>query len=101
MEINVKQIIEGWRNDLIPPKELKELIMRVANERLIVCQSCEFNSNLAKEQGYTSIRVDYHCTKCGCPLKKKTKCLSCSCPIEKWLAVATDEEDEEIKSKTK
>jgi len=42
--------------------------------------------------------MDEHCTDCGCPLDAKTKCLSCKCPKDKWLAVATEEEHEEIKS---
>jgi len=97
MKLNFKEIFEGWRNDLLPPAELKETIERVRQERMLICQGCEFNSNLARQlHGYTSIRTDYHCTECGCPLKKKTACLSCSCPLNKWLAEVTEEEDDKI-----
>lgn len=98
MEIKIKQILEGWRNDsILAPKELKALIMSASNERLKICEGCELNSNKAKENGYSTMRIDYHCTNCGCPLKKKTKCLSCNCPIGKWSAVLTKEQEEELK----
>jgi hypothetical protein len=33
---------------------------------------------------------------CGCPLKKKLKCLSCSCPANKWQAVISEQQEQEI-----
>jgi hypothetical protein len=94
-----REVFEGWRNDLFPPSELKEQILKVSNERLLICQECEWNSNKARElHSYSSIRKDYHCTNCGCPLKKKTKCLHCSCPLDKWKAVLTEEESSKLEN---
>lgn len=79
------QIIEGWRNNLVPPEELKELIQATAKARILTCEGCEYHS-----KNHFSIRPDDHCTNCGCTLSAKTKCLSCECPIKKWLAVVED-----------
>lgn len=97
MKLNFKEILEGWRNDLIPPKDLKDLIQEVSKERLEICSGCPYQSDNAKAAGtYKGFRFDLHCISCGCPLQKKTKSLSSSCPMDKWAAVATDEERYEI-----
>ena len=96
MKINWSQIVEGWRNSIIPPKHLKELIEETSKERLQICETCPWHSS--NREGYTSMRPDEHCTDCGCTLSAKTKCLSCDCPLEvpKWKAVITEEEEEEL-----
>lgn len=96
MKLNFKEIIEGWRNDLIPPKDLKQLIEDVSVERLEICSGCPFQSDNAKLNGYKTYRFDLHCISCGCPLQKKTKSLSSECPKGKWGAVASDEDRYEI-----
>ena len=101
MNLNFKEIIEGWRNDLIPPKDLKDMIEEVAKERLEICAGCPFQSDNAKKNGHTSIRFDLHCISCGCPLKKKTKSLSSECPQGKWLAVTNDADRYEIEKTIK
>ena len=91
--LNFKEIIEGWRNHLVPPVELKEMIDGVARERMIICNGCPLQSDNAKAAGtYNGIRFDLHCTKCGCPLAAKTKSLSSSCPIGNWTAITSDTE---------
>lgn len=90
--MKIKAIIEGWRNHLIPPKDIKELITAVSEERLAICKECPFHSDNAKKTGYKTNRIDRHCTKCSCVLSAKTKALSTSCPIDKWGVVLTDEE---------
>ena len=72
----LNQIYEGWRNKLVPPEELKDVIEQVSAERLALCESCLYHSKF-----HNSIRLDDHCTQCGCTLSAKTKCLSCSCPL--------------------
>lgn len=96
MKINIAQIIEGWRNKLIPPARIKELIEEVSKERIDICNFCTFHS--ANRMNYKTIRPDAHCTICGCTLSAKTKCLSCNCPLTppKWEAVVSKEEEEEI-----
>lgn len=100
MKLNFKEILEGWRNDLVPPKDMKEFIEKVSEERLEICSGCPLQSENARKAGtYRGFRFDLHCTSCGCPLKKKTKSLSSECPMKKWLAIATDEERFEIEQK--
>lgn len=89
--INFSQIYEGWKNNLFPPSELKEIIEKTSQDRLNICAECEHHSKF-----HETARPDAHCTKCGCTLAAKTKCLSCSCPINKWTPVLTREQEKEI-----
>lgn len=90
MNINFSQVYEGWKNNLFPAKEMRSYIKQVGNERMAICEGCEFISTK-----HTSVRPDVHCTNCGCTLAAKTKCLSCECPLKKWEAVVTSQEEEE------
>lgn len=95
MKFNVQHIIEGWRNHLIPPEKLKEIISHIGKERIEICRQCEYNSKNMKN----ILRPDEHCTLCGCPLIALTKCLSCSCSFEqlpKWSNIITIEEEEKL-----
>ena len=91
----LSQIYEGWRNNLLPPEKLKTAILETSNKRLAICKQCEFHS--ANRKNYKTIRLDAHCTQCGCTLSAKTKCLACSCPLEKWMGEVTPEQEEQIK----
>lgn len=95
MRLDWKDILTGWRNDLFPPKELKELIRKTQEERLNVCLNCPFNSTKGKINNFS------YCTDCKCPLKKKAACLHCQCPKEYWLAVAEPEESKQIQETIK
>ena len=79
------QIAEGWRNKIIPPQELKDIIKTVSAHRMIICECCEHHSKFHN----TPLRPDAHCIECGCTLSAKTACLSCKCPLEnpKWAEV--------------
>ena len=93
--MSLKQIIEGWRNNIMPPENIKDLIGLVSEERLSICNlGTEHSSN---KENYKSIRPDAHCTNCGCTLSAKTKCLSCKCPLNKWDAVLSPEQEEKFK----
>jgi len=94
--MELSKIYEGWRNKLVPPAELKDVIEKVSSERMDVCNTCEHHSENAKKKGFSSMRPDIHCTNCGCTLSAKTKCLSCACPLDKWKAVLTDKQEQEI-----
>ena len=98
MKLNFSQIYEGWRNKLVPPEDIKEAIEHTSSERLQICKSCEHQSENRKATGWKSIRLDEHCTKCGCMLSAKTACLSCSCPINKWLSVLSGDNEDELKA---
>jgi len=89
MKINFAQIYEGWRNNIVPPADLKAQIIEVGKERMKICLECEHHSMYHK-----TTRPDDHCTNCGCTLSAKTKCLSCDCPLAKWRAVIESHETE-------
>jgi hypothetical protein len=90
MNINFSQIYEGWKNNLFPAKEMRSYIKQIGDERMAICESCEFISTK-----HETIRPDVHCTECGCTLAAKTKCLSCWCPKNKWGAVVASQEEEQ------
>jgi len=79
--MSLNQIIEGWKNHILPEEKQKAFIDHVSLIRLAICKECEFISTK-----HTSIRLDVHCTNCGCTLSAKTKCLTCECPLKKWEA---------------
>jgi hypothetical protein len=90
--MNIRKIYEGWKNHLLPSKELKEAILSTHKSRMSVCTPCEFNS----VNRMSSLRMDEHCSVCGCTLVALTKCLSCYCEKRKWKAVLTMEEEDTI-----
>lgn len=79
----IKEIADGWKNDLLPASELKEAIQKMSEERLAICRACPFNSI---NKGISTLVRGEYCTKCGCPLSKKTKSPTSKCPIDppKW-----------------
>lgn len=95
MTLNFSQIVEGWRNKLIPPAHLKELIEATAQQRISICRNCEHNSTKHK-----TMRPDEHCVECGCTLSAKTRCLSCACPLKKWTEIMTEKQEEQFKKMT-
>ena len=96
MKLNFSQIYEGWRNKLVPPAEIKEAIKATSKERLDICAGCEYQSENRKAKGWKTVRLDEHCTSCGCTLSAKTACLSCSCPKKKWLSVIAGEDEDKL-----
>jgi len=98
--INWKHVVEGWRNHLVPPERIKELIQQTSEERLFICSKCIFHSS--NRQNYKTLRIDRHCTICGCPEKALTKCLSCTCSLEEinemplWWPVVSEKEEEQF-----
>jgi hypothetical protein len=89
--MSLGQIYEGWKNHLLPEEKKKAYIEHVSQERLSVCEACEEHSSNKKD--YKSLRLDAHCTNCGCTLSAKTKCLTCECPLKKWLPQPMPEDD--------
>jgi len=96
MKIDFSQVYEGWKNNLLPAKELRPLISKISKERTAICEQCEFHSKHHK-----TLRLDEHCTNCGCTLSAKTKCLSCDCPIKKWVALIDGDKEDELKTAIK
>lgn len=96
MRIDIKGILEGAFNSIF----VKEEIEKIAEDRTNICKGCSHNSDHQKQfNNYKSFRPDFHCTLCGCDLHMKTRCLSCECPIQKWVAQATEGEEQEITKK--
>lgn len=92
--MSISNIYEGWRNKIVPPEELKEIIAEVREERLAICRKCDQHSSNKKD--YKSIRFDEHCTNCGCTLSAKTSCLNCECPLKYWTAKLSGEQLKKI-----
>lgn len=90
--MSLSQIYEGWKNHLLPEERKKAFIEHVSIERIDICNACEEHSSNKKD--YKSIRLDAHCTNCGCTLSAKTKCLTCECPLKKWVAQPMPEEND-------
>lgn len=72
------EIAEGWMNVIFRKHEIE----RISQTRMNICNTCEHHSKF-----HDTIRIDVHCTKCGCPLVSKTRSTQSECPIGKWLAV--------------
>lgn len=83
----IKEIAEGWRNVIIPPEELKELIKLTTTHRLKHCIVCPHHSGNDKKAN--KLRPDAYCTYCGCTLIAKTSSLGSKCPLPnpKWEKV--------------
>lgn len=62
-----REITEGWKNLAFENPEVE----KIAKDRATICADCPFSS----------IGL---CTKCGCPLKAKTRSLQSKCPEGKW-----------------
>lgn len=97
---NKSLILEGIRNTVYPPENLKELIAETVKFRQNICNSCPHMSLNAKiNNGYESQRFDDHCTLCGCNIQLKSASLNSSCPDDpkRWNAVVSDQEFSDIK----
>lgn len=98
MKIDIKGIIEGVVNKVVAKRWVEE----VSADRMFICNKCDlFSENAKQKSGYTTIRPDPHCTECGCNLELKTRCMSCSCPLNKWTAIMSEEDWEQVKNSLK
>lgn len=96
----IKEVFDGWKNHLLPPKGMEETIIEMSTERLDICRQCPFNSVNA---GISSLIRSEYCTKCGCPLEKKTKSPTSKCPLSppKWEAFLSLNEYDILKKQMK
>lgn len=88
-------IAEGLRNRYFPPEELKQLIRDTEIERKDICDQCPFMSTNAKILfSYQTMRLDKHCTKCGCNIDLKVSSLDSACPDNpsRWEAVVSEDD---------
>lgn len=77
----IKEIVDGWSNHLFGNKSIED----IAKKRMSICKKCPENSFNKKEK--FTLRIDEHCTLCGCTLSAKTKSPDSECPLLKWKSV--------------
>jgi hypothetical protein len=94
----IREIAEGWRNVVMPPEKLKELITLTVEHRMKKCLVCPWHSWNSKN--VNALRPDAYCTKCGCTLSAKMASLRSACPLDppKWGPVNINIEDDESNS---
>jgi len=63
---------------------LPESIKRMSEERLSICQSCEFYN-----------AASHRCKACGCFMKVKVLFKQSKCPHNKWISGITEEKKDE------
>ncbi len=87
---NRKLILEGIKNKLFK----KEHVEAEAKLRWKICKECIF---LDEEGSHCSVPgTQPCCADCGCSLAIKLRSLSSECPKGNWLAVMTEEEEDEL-----
>jgi len=91
---NRKNILKGWLTDIkmeagdLPENEVEEIVRRRS-----ICEECPLNSIKALKseeykklyvEHYETDRLDFHCSICGCPIKKKSASLNENCGLEEY-----------------
>jgi hypothetical protein len=59
---NILEILDAWKSSFERNPDKVEL----AEQRLLVCNGCEFKKEIIKGKNWSII-----CKACGCPIKKK------------------------------
>lgn len=90
---NKALILEGIKNYLFTT----DTIEQIASERYTICQACP-NFDLTGGDCLAP-GTQPCCSNCGCSLKFKTRSLSSECPIQKWPALLTQEEEDNLLNK--
>jgi hypothetical protein len=84
---NRKQIVEGITNAVIRD----EFVEDVARVRRELCDQCPSKGDECVMPGTAPC-----CNECGCSLAFKTRSLSSECPLDKWKALMTEEQEDEL-----
>tara|TARA_R110001592_G_scaffold56826_2_gene173009 strand:- start:688 stop:1020 length:333 start_codon:yes stop_codon:yes gene_type:complete len=87
---NRNQILEGIKNKLFK----KEHVEAIAKDRWQICIKCA--SLDVKGDKCTMPGTQPCCSECGCSLGFKLRSLSSACPSDKWKAVLTEDEEDEL-----
>ena len=66
----IRDILIGWKNDLITTPEIKEMSER----RMEICRKCP----------HIALNVIVRCGLCNCPLSKMLKVPNRSCKDNRW-----------------
>lgn len=89
---NKKQILEGLKNNFFKQEHIEE----IARERQKICTVCPRIDLIGDECEVPG--TNPCCGSCGCSLKFKLRSLSSACPESKWLAVISEETEDQIKN---
>lgn len=90
---NRSQILEGIKNNIFK----KEDVEIIAAERLSICKTCPLFDLTG--DGCEVPGTQPCCNKeggCGCSLAFKTRSLSSSCPLNRWEALLTEQEEDNL-----
>lgn len=87
---NRKQIMEGVKNSIIRD----EFVEEVASDRMNICTSCIYKD---VDGADCLVPGTQPCCKlCGCSLEFKTRALSANCPDDRWEALVSEEDEDEL-----
>lgn len=91
---NSIEIVKALSNEVaLKYNALSQDKVEEITKRRIICETCPFNSYLAKTSAeyknltnkhYETDRTDLHCSFCGCNVKTRTSGLSADCGIATW-----------------
>ena len=82
-----KKIVEGITNTVIKDA----FVEQVAALRFEICNECPSKGKKCAVKGTGPC-----CNKCGCSLAFKTRSLSSDCPLDKWQAIVTEDEEDDL-----
>mgnify|MGYP004448167441 CR=1 FL=1 len=87
---NRNQILEGIKNKIFK----KEHVETIAKSRWQICIRCDSLDVVGDK--CMVIGTQPCCSECGCSLGFKLRSLSSACPLEKWTAMLTEDEEDEL-----
>lgn len=82
-----KKIVEGITNTVIKDA----FVERVSALRFEICNECSSKGTKCAVKGTGPC-----CNECGCSLAFKTRSLSSDCPLDKWQAIVTEDEEDDL-----
>ena len=88
---NRKQILEGLKNKIFKQEHVEAVAKERWEQHCVRCESLGRGGKKCTVSGTQPC-----CGECGCSLGLKIRSLSSSCPLNKWHALMTDEEEDEL-----
>jgi len=89
---NRKQILEGIKNKVFKNEHVEAVAKERWEQHCVRCESLDREGKKC-----TVPKTQPCCGECGCSLGLKVRSLSSSCPLNKWTALLTNEEEDELK----
>jgi hypothetical protein len=88
---NRKEILEGIKNRLFKQKHIEIVAKERWEQHCVICEFLDRDGKKCTMPGTQPC-----CGECGCSLALKMRSLSSACPKNKWPALLTDEEEDEL-----